>query len=407
MSATRRPTISLALLCAALLPSCSTGGEEERPSSTVKIESALRIFGFTGRPEFGPFPVTVNDVLTFDERLLMQTDGVYRRTDSQGAALSSDVYLLEPNGEFSILVPVGDNPVRYRGWLGLEERQGALKVRDGFLTDRVGSAVGLYLATEILLGDAPANADEFATRYGGDWHLFSMHANFAAPNSVPDVDRVGLAFAGRMTVARDGSFLGTGIESEDGSIQVRGEAADFAAQADGRILLEVRYDASNKPDYERSFLAGGGGRLIFGVDPNIGGEDQAAGLVAVMKFRTATFAAADLEGTYALGLGTLFLRTDASGTDAAIGTLQLTRQGSFTLRAVNNTGADFSYGGTYRAEANGSLTFTVTAPTTETWYGSFDDEYETVVFCDPSKETRANRQVELNFGVAVRQRTPL
>jgi len=45
--------------------------------------------------------------------------------------------------------------------------------------------------------------------------------------------------------------------------------------------------------------------------------------------------------------------------------------------------------------------------TVETWYGAFDDAYHTFVLLDSFKEQRSNRQVELNFGVAIRPRTPL
>ena len=131
-----------------------------------------------------------------------------------------------------------------------------------------------------------------------------------------------------------------------------------------------------------------------------------AGMMSMMKFRTEPFDAADLAGTYQLGLWTLFLLPEASGADAAIGRLEIGETGSFRIVATNNLGQEFTYTGTTRAESDGTLTFTVTDPYTETWYGAFDDAYGTVVLCDTFKEVRANRQVELSLGIAVRPRVP-
>lgn len=400
-----RPVPSLCLLTAALLQACSSGGDEERPTTTMPIESAVHFIGFTGRPEYGPFPVTTGDVLTYDHRLFLRDDGTYRRTDAGGEELDVDQYGLEPDGEWSLVVPTSTNAVLYRGWLGLNEdivgNARVITARDGFQTDRVGSAVGLYFATEIVQGAAPAAAD-----LAGDWHVFSMHTLFAEPQSVPDEDRVGLSFAGRLALAEDGSFLGQGVESEEGPITLRGEPADFRADSDGRFEIELRYDVASKPDYERAFRAGGSTRVIYGVDMNLGGEDPAAGMMSMMKFRTEPFDAADLAGTYQLGLWTLFLLPEASGSDSAIGRLEIGETGSFRIVATNNLGQEFTYTGTTRAESDGTLTFTVTDPYTETWYGAFDDAYGTVVLCDTFKEVRANRQVELSLGIAVRPRVP-
>ncbi len=271
-------TSALALLPAA----CSSGGDEERPTTTMPIESAVHFVGFTGRPEYGPFPVTTGDVLTYDHRLFLRDDGTYRRTDAGGQELDVDQYGLEPDGEWSLVVPTSTNAVFYRGWLGLNEdivaNARVITARDGFQTDRVGSAVGLYLATKIEQGAAPTPAE-----LAGDWHVFSMHTLFAEPQAVPDEDRVGLAFSGALDLAEDGSFLGQGVESEEGPITLRGEPADFRADRDGRFEVELRYDVASKPDYERSFRAGGSGRVIFGVDMNLGGEDPAAGMLSMMK----------------------------------------------------------------------------------------------------------------------------
>lgn len=400
------PFLALSVL-PLLLGACSSGGEEERPTSAVKLTSNHYLSGFVARPRFPAFPVTVNDVLTFDHRLELRDDGNYVRSDSQSSQVESAPYALEEDGTFSIQVPTGTQTLLYRGDLEIRSVQPpgssetVLYGRDVFLTDRVGSGIGLYVGTQRVPGPADI------TPLVGDWHVFNIHAIFADSAAAPDDDRVGLAFAGTLTLAADGSFAGNGTESETGGINIRGAANDFQAFADGRVSLEILYDPTNKPDYERGFSGGGTRRLLFGVDGNFGGADQAAGLLAMMRFRTSAVSSADLAGKYTLGLLTLFLRPDASGTDSALGTIELTRDGNFLLQARNNLAQDFEYRGTFTPTDNGTLTFQVTTPFTETWYGSFDEEYQTVVLLDAFKEQRPNRQIELNFGVAIRPRNPL
>src|SRR5690606_318859 len=131
----------------------------------------------------------------------------------------------------------------------------------------------------------------------------------------------------------------------------------------------------------------------------------AAGLLVMLRHRTGTHDPARLEGRWILGLWTLFLRPTASGFDSAIGELELTRAGNWRLTALNNQGQDFAYNGTYTAADDGALNCTV-AGTNETWSGAFDQDYATLVVVDHFKEQRSNGQIEINFGIALREKTP-
>ena len=382
--------LAVVSVAAFFLPACSSGGKQNGLNGQIKLAANHYLFGMVARPSFGHFPTVAADVETVDGRFFMKDTGRYELRLASGTLLSESEYALDPDGKFSIAVPTSTQTVVYGGAYGLEGQSG-----DIVLTDRLGSGIGLYVGTALVQGnpDLPAMV--------GNWHVFTLHAVLAPAGSVPDEDSVGLAFGGTIALAADGSFTGTGVESENGNISVRGDPNDFQAFADGRFALEMLYDPPTRPDYQRGFVAGGTTRFVAGVDEDSGGTDGAAGTVLLMRHRTAAYAAADLAGKYRLGMQTLFIRSDASGSDSALGELELTATGDFRIDATNNQGVDFSYTGTFVAAADGTLTFTVTG-TTETWRGAFDDGYDTVVFVDPFKEVRANLQKELNLGVALR-----
>ena len=384
------PAIILSISLLALLPSCSSGGDQEGLEGQIKLAANLFLFGFIGRPSFAAFPTSTTDLETVDGRFFLKDTGRYEMRRSTGVLLSEDEYALYEEGALSIAVPTSTSTSVYGGGYGREGGTG-----DVFLTDRIGAGVGLYVGAPLVQGpaDLPASV--------GEWHVFTLHALLAPAGSVPDEDLVGVAFGGRLTLAADGSFAGTGTESESGNVTIRGAAGDFQAFVDGQFALEIEYDPPTRPDYQRGFVAGGSARFIAGVDEDTGGTDAAAGLVLLMKRRSAAFAAADVVGKYRLGMQTIFLRPDASGSDASLGQLELKADLSFRIDATNNLGQAFSYAGNYTAAEDGALVFTVTG-TNETWYGAFDDNYDTVVFVDPFKEIRSSLQKELNLGMALR-----
>lgn len=386
------PSSALALVACAslLLPACSSGGKHDGLQGQVKLAANHYLVGLVARPRFAAFPTVTADLETIDGRFFLKDTGRYELRLASGTLLAESEYELQEDGTFAIAVPTSTQTVVYRGAYGLEGTSG-----DIVLTDRVGAGIGLYVGTALVQGNPDMNA------VAGNWHAFMLHAVLAAAGSVPDEDAVGLAFGGTLVLAADGSFTGTGVESENGNVSIRGDAGDFQAFADGRFALEMIVDPPTRPDYQRGFVAGGTPRLIAGVDEDSGGSDAAAGTLLLLRQRTTAYAAADLAGTYVLGMQTLFLRPDASGSDAAVGELELTANGDFRIDATNNQGQDFSYTGSWTASANGALTFTVSG-TSETWVGAFDEGYDTVVFVDPFKEVRTSLQKELNLGVALR-----
>ena len=388
--ARRAAVVAGALAAAIPLGACAEGGDEDRPQCEVEVQADHHFFALVSRPQFAEFPTTSNDTTSFEGTLALQAGCSYELLDSAGTRVSTLDYALSEEGALSLLVP-GRTTVIFRGGYGRAGDTGHV-----FLTDRVGSDVGLYWGTRVVEG--PADRAAFA----GDWHVFSLHAVFVAPNTPPDPDSVGLAFGGSLELMPDGSFSGTGVESEAGSIAISGAADDFQAFADGRIGMEITFDPTNKPDYQRGFAAGGTPQAVFGVDGDFGGNDDATGLFVMLKQRDpATFDLDDLAGVYRLGFYTLFLRPDASGSDSAIGTLELTANGDFELIAQNNTGDDFRYRGSFTATPEGMLEFTVSG-TDETWSGAFDAGYDTVVILDRFKETRSNGQIELSIGLGLR-----
>ncbi|MFO1052039.1 MAG: hypothetical protein U1F36_07480 [Planctomycetota bacterium] len=382
------PHAALLLLC--ISPACSSGGSRNGLSGKEKLTANQYLFGFVGRPSFPAFPTTSADIQSVDGRFFFKDDGTYEMRQSDGTLLSQSDYQLDSDGTLAIAVPTSTTTLVYRGAYGLLGPTG-----DVFLTDRVGSGVGVYFGTTLVQG----NAD--LAPLVGDWRMFSLHSILAPGGSVPDEDLVGVALGGSLTLAADGSFTGTAVESENGAVTVTGTANDFQAFADGKFTVEMTIDPPTRPDYQRGFVAGGGARFLAGVDPDSGGADDAAGILLMLRKRTASYAIADLAGKYTLGMLTLFIKPSASGTDSSIGTLELTTAGNFRIDATNNAGQAFSYTGTFTANADGGLTFAVSG-TNETWQGAFDDGYHTIVFVDAFKEVRPSLQKELNLGMAVR-----
>ncbi len=388
------PILARCALCAPiLLTACAQGGEEDRPSCEVKLNgTSLHLFAMVARPDFSAFPTPTGDAGSIDGRILLTDDCTYELDSATGDPIGRGDYALESDGTLSILVPTNSSTLVYRGAYGLEG-----DTRHTFLTDRVGSAVGLYIGTERVVGNALDVAD-----MAGDWHLFMMHARFPPATAPRDQDQVGLALSGKVTLAADGSMTGSGAESEAGTVSLRADPADFKTFADGRATFEVTVDPTTKPDYDRGFVAGGDLDFLAALDPLSSTDDEVAGLSCMMRLRDANdYTPSGLVGTYKLGLWTLFLAPDASGCDAAVGTLELTANGDLRIQATSNRGVDFSYSGTYTAAADGTLTISISG-TNQTWTGAFDQSYDTVLLLDAFKESRPNGQAELNFGFAIR-----
>lgn len=386
-----RVLLSLALAITTLCAGCAQDGEEETLRGDVPLVASLNLVALIAQPDFGGFPVTPSDTNSFLGVLDTRMDLTYLLTEASTGNSTTQTYVLEEDGRFSLLTPTSTFTAVFRGVYGTEGKTGHL-----VLTDRVGAGIGLYLGTSVPTM-LPAIGD-----FVGDWHAFGLQTIFAPGTSTYDPDLVGTAFAGSIAVAMDGSVIGTAVESGFGNVALTGAAGDFEVFEDGGVTLEMEFDPPTAPDFERGWTAAGSPTACFGIDPDDEGNDDGTGLLVLMRHRTAAFDMADLAGTFRIGLSTIFLDPQIPGSDAALGDLVLEEDGDWELTAESNTGVLFTFSGTFTADADGSLEFSVDQGA-QTWSGAFDDGYDSVVVLDAFKEApSANASTELNLGVALR-----
>ncbi len=377
---------SISILPVLALFACSEGGEEDRPQSTVRIEQVHHAFGLVGRPSFAQFPVQQSDVGTVTSTMKLFDTSVY---DIPGA-LAQQQYFLEETGHMSFAQARNQaSTLIYRGGYGL---QGS--TRNFFFTDRVGSAVGLFVGSPFVAGTPDIAALSAASPR---WHVLSMHVMFEGPNTPKSVHGVGRSFAGMVDLASDGKLSGDGFESlsPSAALPVTGTLGGFE---DG-YSLNLSYGTEG-----REFEGGGDHKLLLGLDNDR--TDGAAGMMAMMRRLDVAPDLASLEGKYILGLWTIFLDPDNSGFDSAVGSLEISANGDYRISAVNARGIDFSYTGkvtpsTVSAEF-GRLSFTV-PKTNETWLGAVTEDKNTLILVDNVVEARSSGQSELNFIVALRE----
>ena len=389
-------------LCSALIPlsgllvaSCSSGGTDERPTCAVKVVANHHIAGILGRGDFPAFPVSPDDTLSIRGDIRMSDDSGYAMKNGN-SLVAEGTYALEKTGEIAILVRQTQSSTHvWRGAYGLEGETNHV-----FFTDRVGSAIGMYMGTRVVEGDADQKG------LAGDWHLFSTHVLFADQATTPGIHEVGRAFAGTVTVDEDGVMDGEGTESTNtnATLQIVGDPAEntgLSAFKDGGVELVLDYGGDPKTADRRSFGGGGTPDLLLMADGTP--EDGASGLLVMMRQRTTEIDPTKLAGTYQLGMWTIFLKPDASGFDSAIGTLELTESGNFRISATNSLGVEFSYTGKYVIDPanNGGLTFEVSG-TNETWKAAIDPKEATIVLLDNFTEQRSDGQVELNLMIGIR-----
>ncbi len=376
-----------AALVLALLPlACSSGGDEESIGSELTISSTSHFFGLSGSTSFLSFPVTSGEVAPLSGLFTLGTDSSFQIKES-GNTLADDAYQLEADGTLQVRLTQPNRPtVVWKGAVGLKGDSGDL-----FLNDRVG-AVGIYIGTPAL----PGIADPMAM--AGDWHLFTSNVLYS-PATLPDPDEVGRAFAASISLADDGSFTGNGFESTSpaASLPTSGTVAPFA---DGTFVVNADINSVS-----RIFSSGGDTDLVFGADDDESNGD--AGLMAMMRHRSAVADLAELAGTYHLGSWTILVAPDDSGFCSSLGTLELTDNGDFNIDVVNNFGAPLAISGSFTTSDTefGALLFEIPIPgstLTEKWRGAIDEDYNTIVILDNFKEIRPDGQAALRFYTGVR-----
>ncbi len=405
-NAVPRFTQYLLAALACCLPSCADGGTEDRPHGDVQIAATDHLFGLVGKTRFDGFPIEANEVLPLGAKFILSDDSSYAISDDDqaGATILADDYALDNRGTLALLQRrSGRSTLVFRGAWDLNGNS-----QNMFFTDRIGTNVGMYIGVKYVGGEPDLEALATASP---SWHAFSMTTIFAGQNASNTKENVGRAFAGALELsfaAGKLSVTGTGHDSRlpSANQNVDGELRGFADRT-SPFQLDLTYG-----DYTRSYSGGGTDELIFGIDRDK--AQGAAGLLAMVRERKTEPRVADMAGTYTVGLWTIFLDPNASGLDAAIGTLELTTTGGFQLTATDHAGEQFTYTGDYRIlvpasspraggePLQGSLEFELSG-TGEVWFGAVDEDSNTILVLDPVAEQRSNAQSEHNFIMAVRE----
>ncbi|MCR9248518.1 MAG: hypothetical protein NXI31_26115 [bacterium] len=391
------------------LAGCAKGGDEDRPQSEIRLTASHHMFGFRSQAGFVGIPVDPALVVTNRGLINLFDDSSYTITSSSGTS-GAETYALAESGELTLFVTgTGRDPTVV--FLGGYSRAGNnLATSDMFFTDRVSTAgspsLGLFLATRVFTATPDFDAD--------GWHLGSMHVVF--DGAVQSPDSVARAAWGDLTVSGGtggslGAITGPGQQGSS-SLSFTGSSIQAIEQSgtfDGSCNLTLDYTLLNQPTDSRTFLAGAGPNIVFGLDEDV--ADGEAGL-AVMVRKFSTTEPADrtvVPGTFFVGGYTTFINPVDPGADAFVGVVTLgspsgASSGAFRLEGQGSQGTDFSYTGSYTVDSDGGLTITING-TNEVWNGAIDREYKTLMIVDDFQETRSNGQIELNLMVGVREKT--
>ncbi len=385
-----------------LLAACADGGDDERPQSEVRIAASHHLYGFRSLRGFGQFPVRSTSVFPDRGTLNLFDNSTYTVTRASGTT-PADRYALESDGAFSVFVTGnGTEPsVVFRGAYSLVGSQA-----DFLFTDRVSTpnsqSIGLYFGTRVVQGQV---------ELGGAWHLLSLHTVF--DQTILSPENVGRAARGSVTITAGApgtlrTISGTGQQGSagltlSGSIQ---NLLDAQNTGDGTCNLTVGYQITGQAVDSRVMLSAANDNVIYGLDAEQ--SDGEAGLLLMLRKFDPPGTPIDsvrVPGRFLVGGHTLFVNPSNSGSDAFVGTVDLTPQGGFRLDAVGNSGQDFSYVGSYTLAADGGMTLSING-TNETWFAAIDRTYNTFAFVDDFLEVRPNNVPELNLCFGVRQKTP-
>jgi hypothetical protein len=378
-------------LCA-LCTACARGGDEDRPTSEVKIEANHHMFGLGGRHQFSTFPIPLAELGTDRGTLIMREDSTYRIQRSTGLS-GAETYALEKSGLLSILIDQGSRrpKIRFLGAYGLDGATNRYYFTDRHLASET-SRVGLFFGVRVVPG--VANLE-------GGWHLFALHV-IGSKSQVLNPANVGRAANGSVVVDAAGKITGSGLESTRAALQFTGDVRAFD---DGRVDLTIAFKDAQATD-TRLFLCGAAPGIVVGVDEieqtELDDGAGEAGLIVWLRKRTGTADKNLLAGDFHLGGHTVFVNPTNSGCDAVNGTLSFTAAGAFRLEGTGTDAVAFKYTGTYTLADDGALSLSVDG-TQETWAGAVDQDYKTVLLGDNFVEDRTgSKPPELNLFVGVR-----
>jgi hypothetical protein len=382
-----------------MVSACAEGGEESRPQSEVTINASHHMFALRSEVSLGSLPIQEEAVVTQHGLINLFDDSTYTLTQS-GATSGADRYALETNGTFSIFVTgnASEPSTLFLGGYGQVADEA-----DYFFTDRVSTPnsprIGMFYGTRVVSGQV---------ELGGDWHVMSLHTIFNQGLLSPD--NVGRAAHGVVSMSAGApgtlrTITGSGFQGTS-SLTFGGDATnllDSNDEGDGLLNLNLSYQLNGQSADSRAVQSAATDNIIFGVDENDG--DGEAGFVTMIRTFDAPASPVDsvqVPGTFLVGGHTVFVNPSNPGTDTFVGVVTLTPQFAFRLDATGNSGADFTYTGTWSLDPNGGMTINV-GNTNEEWSAAIDRSYNSFAFVDDFEEVRTNNTPELNFGFGVRR----
>jgi len=382
-----------------LLPACAEGGEEDTPQSEVTINASHHMFALRSQVSLGSLPIAEDVVVTQNGLINLFEDSTYTLTQS-GSTSGADRYALETNGSLSIFVTgnASEPSTLFLGGYGLVGNE-----PDYFFTDRVSTPnsprIGMFYGTRVVAGQVELE---------GDWHVLSLHVIFNQGLLSPS--NVGRAAHGEVAMSAGApgtprTITGSGFQGTS-ALTFGGNATnllDINDEGDGLLNMTLSYQLNGQSADSRAVQSAATDNVIFGVDDNDG--DGEAGFVTMIRTFDAPTTPVDsvrVPGTFLVGGHTVFVNPSNPGTDTFVGVVTLTPQFAFRLDATGNSGADFTYTGTWTLAPNGGMTIAIDN-TNEEWFAAIDRSYNSFAFVDDFEEVRQNNTPELNFAFGVRR----
>lgn len=383
MSLTPRASFVLAL--PVLFTACAEGGKENRVESEVKISADHHMFGFKGEQAFPGFPVRPADLQVEDGLLTFKDDSQWTLDGTAGRR-----YELAKTGALVFRVPNGRSAdLVFNGAYGLNGDTGLF-----FFADTVKPKVGLFFGARTVRGSANVT---------GDFHVFGLQVLTSTGSPVVDPNNVARAFAGTITTNTSGSITtGAGNESTGSALTITG---DLRAFNDGSVEVGLNLDTATTRT-SRVFTAAATVTSSVPITTSVmlgheSADNEAAGMVALVRKRDGRANADDLAGEYWLAALTTFVNPTNSGMEGSYGTLTITANGGWRVDAKDST-TTYRLSGTYEIDADGTMRITNSA-TREAWRGAFDQDYKTIVFVDHDRTGTSAARPELNLFLALRK----
>ncbi|HLU37854.1 MAG TPA: hypothetical protein VK081_00620 [Planctomycetota bacterium] len=366
-----------------LLGACAEGGKQDRVESEVRITADHHMYGFKAEQAFPRFPIEPQDLQVEDGVLGFNDESRWTLDGQPGSR-----YELAKTGALVFRVPNGRNPdLVFQGGYGLSGDTGLF-----FFADTVKPKVGLFFGARIIRAAADVT---------GDFHAFSLLV--ITRGAVADPDNVARAFAGSLTTDASGAVTaGEARESTGHNLTLTGNLRSFN---DGSVEVGLSLDHATART-PRAFTAAATVTQSQPVTTSVilgheTADNDAAGMIALVRKRDGRANLADLAGEYWVGILTVFPNPSNAGTEGSYGTLTISDTGGWRIDARDST-TTYRLSGTLEIDADGAMRLTNNA-TREEWRGAFDQDYKTIVFVDHDLTGTSASRPELNFFFALRK----